>query len=184
MRFAVRDDIQMTELRPADAAAFVKHLADKDIFNRTVLIPWPYTLALAEQFLARAAAEEREAARPVELAIREAGGLAIGCCGFKYGLGPCRRHRAEIGFWLARRYWGQGIMTAVVGGLVDLAFGELGILRLTATVFAEHIAAVRVLEKNGFVREAIMRQHYRKEEHFVDGWLYARLRNDGFVQSG
>lgn len=58
----------------------------------------------------------------------------------------------ELGLWLGRSFWNQGFGTEALIGLGPYALVELGVKRLTAPVFAEHRAGLRLLEKAGFAR--------------------------------
>jgi len=85
-------------------------------------------------------------------------------------------HRAEIGYWLAKPFWGQGIMSAVVGAICDFAFGDWKLVRITAHVFTSNEASSRVLEKNGFEYEGLLRKHHQKDGKFIDSKLYALVK--------
>ncbi len=107
---------------------------------------------------------------PVHFAIRTSDEELIGGCGFD---GMTKGHRAEIGYWLAKPHWGQGIMASVVGKACEHAFVRWKLVRITAHVFHFNLASASVLEKNGFVFEGDLRKHYRKDGQFIDGKLYA-----------
>jgi hypothetical protein len=53
----VNADILLSELVPGDIDALVEHLAEKEISEQTLLIPYPYTARHAEEFLAWTAAD-------------------------------------------------------------------------------------------------------------------------------
>ena len=111
VRIEVRDGICLTEIRTTDKSAFVNHLNDKDIFNNTLCIPYPYSDEDAAQFMAIVTEATAEHGHPVHFAVRGDDDLLIGGCGFD---GLNYEHRAEIGYWLGKPYWGRGIMTDVV----------------------------------------------------------------------
>src|SRR5262249_58936836 len=125
MTMIVSDAIRLSPFQPSDKDALVLHLNDRDIYERTLRIPFPYTEAAAEEWLALSARITQEQGRPVHWAIRDAGEALIGGCGFD-GFQLGHSHRAEIGYWLARPYWGRGIMTAVVRRLGQHAFEDFG----------------------------------------------------------
>lgn len=58
----------------------------------------------------------------------------------------------ELGLWLGRSFWNQGYGSEALVGLGPYALVELGLKRLTAPVFAEHGAGLRLMEKAGFAR--------------------------------
>jgi ribosomal-protein-alanine N-acetyltransferase len=62
--------------------------------------------------------------------------------------------KAQAGYILARDAWGRGYATEALLASVEAARAA-GVRRLEAGVHAEHHASCRVLEKAGFVREAI-----------------------------
>lgn len=82
-------------------------------------------------------------------------------------------HSAELGYWLAQPYWGQGIMTNAVKEFIKQLQTDTQLSRFTVSVVTENIASIRVLEKNGFVREGTMKCASYKDEKFFDEYLYA-----------
>ncbi|XP_028770780.1 uncharacterized protein LOC114728104 [Neltuma alba] len=70
------------------------------------------------------------------------------------------RCRAELGYALAAPFWGQGIATKAVNMAVSQAFSHFpDLLRLEALVDSHNKASQRVLEKAGFIREALLRNY-------------------------
>ncbi len=171
----VNEQVRLTEVRPSDKPALVEHLREKEIYDRTLRIPFPYTEANAEEWLGIVARTTQQQGRPVNFAIRTANDHLIGGCGFD-GFQVGKSHRAEVGYWLAKPFWSQGIMSAVVQKLCRYAFEEFGLVKITAHVFAGNPASARVLEKCGFEQEGYLRKHYLKDGQFLDARLYSLLR--------
>jgi [ribosomal protein S5]-alanine N-acetyltransferase len=61
--------------------------------------------------------------------------------------------RAELGFALARRHWGNGYIAEALPALLEFAFEKLGLRRLEADVDPRNHASIRALEQLGFQRE-------------------------------
>ena len=80
-------------------------------------------------------------------------------------------------------YRGAGLMPEALGAVLRFGFAQAGFNRICAEVLAGNAASVRVLEKCGFRREGILRRRYRKDECFVDAWLYAVLSAEFSDQS-
>jgi RimJ/RimL family protein N-acetyltransferase len=173
MHISVTDQISLTEFRISDKPALVRHLAEKEIYDRTLRIPYPYTEADADAWFEIDSRATEQHGGPVHWAIRDPGGALIGCVGFD---GLTKGHRAEIGYWLAKPYWGRGIISAVVAAACAYALAEWKLVRITAHVFAFNTASTRVLEKNGFELEGELRKHYRKDGRLLDAKLYALVR--------
>jgi [ribosomal protein S5]-alanine N-acetyltransferase len=170
----VNEAVRLTEFRPSDKSTLVEFLREKEIYDRTLRIPYPYTEQHAEEWLQIVARTTQQQGRSVNWAIRKADDMLIGGCSFD-GFQVGKSHRAEIGYWLARPFWGQGIMTAVVEKLCRYAFDEFGLVKITAHVFDTNPASARVLEKCGFVQEGFLRKHYLKDDRYLDARLYALL---------
>jgi len=160
-----------------DKVALLEHFKAKEIYDSTLNIPYPYSETDADQWLNRRIESTQRQGKEVTFAIRKDDGEMIGAVGadsFEIGTS----HRAEIGYWLARPYWGQGIVTDAVRDYVQYAFNELDLLRLTAYTFTFNVGSVRVLEKNGFKLEGRLRKHFRKGEKLYDAYCFGLLRED------
>jgi ribosomal-protein-alanine N-acetyltransferase len=171
----VNEHVHLSEFRASDEKNVVQHLQEKEIYDRTLRIPYPYTAADFQAWLGIVATTTRQIGQPVHWAIRNQDGELIGGCGLD-GVSIGQSHRAEIGYWLAKPYWGRGIMTAVVGVLRNEAVSRFGLVRLTAHVFSDNLASARVLEKCGFVQEGYLRKHYLKDGKFLDARLFGWVK--------
>jgi len=87
------------------------------------------------------------------------------------------RYELELGYDLARPYWGRGIMPRAVRGLTE-GLLKKGAHRVYATAHVENAASHRVLEKAGFLREGRIRNYFYFPNlgERADGYLYARVR--------
>lgn len=133
--------------------------------------PSPYTEADACRFIALATSGASGLFLAVEADGQAAGGIGI------HPLSDVYRGTAEIGYWLAEPYWGRGIMTGAVRALVPVAFERYDIVRLEAGLFSSNTASMRVLEKNGFHREAVHKNAITKNGVLMDEVVYVRFRN-------
>jgi RimJ/RimL family protein N-acetyltransferase len=164
-------DCELRPFRPGDEPALARHANNRAVWlNLADEFPYPYTLEEAENWV------KLNVGAPTQnnLAIVVAGQL-VGGIGLKPLLG-INRYTAEIGYWLGEAHWGRGLASQAVAALAHHALTEMGFRRLQARVFAHNPASMRVLEKNGFVREGILRLGACKNGQMVDEHLYARLR--------
>jgi RimJ/RimL family protein N-acetyltransferase len=175
MNIVVNDQVHLSEFRSSDKCALLEYLNDRDIYDRTLRIPFPYTEKDADEWFALVAKITQQQWRAVHFAIRSADDALIGGCGFD-GFQIGKSHRAEVGYWLAKSFWGRGIMTAVVQRVCQHAFEEFGLVKITAHVFSHNPASARVLEKCGFQEEGFLRKHFLKDGQFMDARLFGLLR--------
>lgn len=160
-----------------DKDALVEYLQERDIWRNTLYIPWPYTEADAEEWIEERIRRRTEQPKETTFAIRRGDDKLIGVVGAD-DLDVGASHRARLGYWLAKPYWNQGIMTEAVSRYVDYAFAELEVVRLTAEVFAWNDASARVLRKTGFMQEGRFRRHREKDGDLVDVLYFGLLRDD------
>ncbi|WP_350349465.1 GNAT family N-acetyltransferase [Agromyces sp. G08B096] len=93
--------------------------------------------------------------------------------------GPWRGAEAELGYLVDPSHAGRGFATAIAGAMLDLAFGELGVHRVTAGCFADNSASWRVMEKLGMRREQHgVQDSWHAELGWVDGYTYAMLAEE------
>lgn len=175
MNLELPNGIRLTEYAETDQDALVEFLNDREIYERTLRIPFPYTVADAQAWFALSRKLTEHNGQTVNWAIRDEPGKLIGGVALE-APGPERSHRAEIGYWLARPFWGRGIMSLAVAAVCRQAFESLGLLKITAHVFAFNVASARVLEKCGFEQEGYLKWHYLKDGKFVDAKVFGLVR--------
>lgn len=81
--------------------------------------------------------------------VEKGSGELIGYCGLFDFPDVNGRPEIEIGYRLARAYWGRGYATEAVSAARDYAFGVLGLTRLIALIDPGNVASIRVAEKAG-----------------------------------
>lgn len=113
------------------------------------------------------------------LEIRDAMGQ-----GAKQADSPWAAAQGSIGYLLAPAVHGRGLGTEIVGALLALAFGDLGLHRVTAGCFADNTGSWRVMEKCGMRREQHgIQDSWHAEHGWVDGYTYAMLREEWLARS-
>jgi RimJ/RimL family protein N-acetyltransferase len=144
----------MRRPRLSDAdSIFARYASDPEV-TRFMAFPRHRSLEDTRAFLEWSEAEwGRWPAGPYLIEARE-GGTLLGSTGFAFET----PRRAATGYVLARDAWGLGYATEALGAVVAAA-RPLGVRRLYALCHPDHEASAHVLEKCGFVREAILRRH-------------------------
>ena len=83
--------------------------------------------------------------------------------------------KAEIGFWLLPRFWGQGIMGEAIPLICNYGFTTLALHRLEGYVDHENTNCKKALVKSDFIYEGTMRDCEIQNEKFISLDIYARL---------
>ena len=157
---------RMELLSAADDERITRFMTDQ--------FPYPYTEEDADAWISTCEAQDQ----PRSFAIMVDGELAggVGC----EPMGDIRTGTAEVGWWLAPRWWGRGLMAAAVRRYVDYCFNDLDLHRLEAGVFLSNSASARVAEKVGFVLEGIGRDAYLKKGELIDRLSYGLARSQWY----
>ena len=134
--------------------------------------PYPYTEADGRSYLEFC--EQADPQMTLQYAILVDGKFA-GTIGVEKE-SDVYRLNGELGYWLGRSYWGQGIATKAVELMLDEAFAKLDIIRIHAEVFEPNKASIQVLEKNGFVKEGHFHSSIIKYGQIIDSLVYAITR--------
>jgi ribosomal-protein-alanine N-acetyltransferase len=103
-------------------------------------------------------------------------GVIIGGCAFHEV--SAMNLRGEIGYALARKYWGRGLMTEAVRAMLDYGFNTLQLNRMEARCDVENTASWRVMEKAGMKFEGVLRQNIILHGRPRDAKMYGILRED------
>lgn len=148
--------LRLRAARRNDAAAIARLANDPGVVRMTGSMPFPYTLADAEAFLARAS--ENDPARATMFAIERPEDGLIGTV----GLSPNAEGRAELGYWLGRPFWGQGYATEAARGALSFAARDWGRRLVVAGHHADNDASGWVLTKAGFLYTGVVQRTYSR----------------------
>lgn len=85
---------------------------------------------------------------------------------------------ADIGYWLAADATGRGVMTRCVRRLLDAAFGEFALHRITIRCEVGNAASSAIPRRLGFHFEGTLRHVCRYADRWIDHELYAMLAED------
>lgn len=130
-------------------------------------IPQPYTLSDADFWI-------NEGSRKGIIRAIDIDGLLVGCIGAEPGVFEYQ-HAAEVGYWLAPAYWGQGIATQALLQLLALVRRDTQLVRLHATVYEGNIGSCKVLEKCGFEAQGYYPMGVSKAGQYFNTHIYGKL---------
>jgi len=132
--------------------------------------PYPYTTEDGDEWITVARSDDPLQNFAITIDNQAVGGI---------GLAPgedIERISAELGYWLGEKYWGKGITSSAVKGILEYGFNELGLERIFAKPFEHNTASRRILEKNDFKLEGILRRSAIKRGKIYNQALYAKIK--------
>jgi ribosomal-protein-alanine N-acetyltransferase len=85
---------------------------------------------------------------------------------------------AEIGYAVNEGMHSRGIATAAIRKALDLIFEKTELRKIIAIVHDENLASIRVLEKLGFLKEGLLREHFIINGKPVNEIAFGLLRRE------
>lgn len=166
-----QSDFKMRPFKSSDAMAFVTGLNTKTIARDTT-ISLPCNIETAKWWIAFIT--DAASKKPVseEHFVIDIDGVLIG----SIGIINIQEHKGELGYWLVDKYAGKGIITRAVKQMVNHCFNVLNLNRIFAPVLPHNKASAKVLEKNGFELEGILRKYFKKDGQYVDALCYSLVK--------
>jgi ribosomal-protein-alanine N-acetyltransferase len=87
-------------------------------------------------------------------------------------------HRSEIGYMSLPEFNGKGYITEAIKAVVEYGFEQMNLHSIEAVIDPDNIASERVLQKNGFVKEAHILENELWDDKFWDTVIYSLLRRN------
>lgn len=145
----------LCQLHPGDAAAiFDAYTQDLEVARYMVWQPH-LSISETEDFISYCCqAWASGEARPYILTLQGGSDIPIGMLEARI-----YSHTVDIGYVLARKNWGIGLMPEAVAAFTELALAQSACFRVQATCDIENNASARTLEKAGFMREAVLQRY-------------------------
>jgi len=135
--------------REEDAASLFRYAQDPDIGP---IAGWPPHKSVKESL---EIIKTVFAAPETYAVVLKETGEAIGCCGIMRSnslhSADMESYEAEIGYWIGKPYWGQGLIPEAVMVLLGRCFNELSISSVWCVYYDGNSKSRRVCEKCGFI---------------------------------
>lgn len=178
------DRLFLRSFQSNDAPAVCAIVNNKSVASTTRSISLPYTVAMAEQWIAPQAKNwlsQSAAVFAICWMPEEAfnapteGPPLIGAVGLEIN---DEDEKAELGYWIVESHWGRGVATEAATAVVKFGFEMLCLNKIFASHMVKNPASGRVLEKIGMRQEGVFRDHVKKWGQFEDAVVYGILADD------
>jgi [ribosomal protein S5]-alanine N-acetyltransferase len=144
----------------------------------TALLPYPTWSSLADgkAWYDRMRVIEAGGTALQFVVVSKTANIAIGSCLLFRLEEPSGR--VEVGYALAREYWGLGLMREALTELLGAAFGSMGLRRIEAQVNTRNTASAVLLARLGFTKEGLLRKRWIVKDHAEDVEMFGLLRGE------
>jgi ribosomal-protein-alanine N-acetyltransferase len=172
MQIIISDNILITKIFNSDKDSYIKHLNNPLISQYMSRMPYPYTESDATCWLGEVEKNENQHGIIKDFAIRANNDLIGGISLFNY---VSKSHKAELGYWLAQEFWGQGLMLKIINEFLPWIVEKFKITRIEANVFDKNVPSQKVLLKAEFELEGVCKKYYFKDGQYFDKIIFAKF---------
>jgi len=160
-----------------DAKDIAANANDLEVSRYLARVPYPYSVENARHFIKFRQKLTKENPYSFGITLKKTGKI-IGMTGF-IRIDDSNK-KAELGYWLGRKHWRQGIMEEALRGIIKFTFNKLKMNRLEAGVAKENKASANLLKKVGFVKEGMKRMSMRSRAtgKWHDTYFFGLLKSD------
>ncbi len=162
--------------RITDADSLARNINHRDIARWTANVPYPYKLQDAKEFIRLSQRRKKAKTFYFFVIVWKQSKEVIG--GISLAHVSRTNKKAELGYWLCKRFWNKGIATDAVKLLLKFGFYNLKLNRIYAGTFIGNISSQRVLIKSGFQLEGKFRNSFFKYNRYIDENIYSILKSD------
>ena len=176
MQELIGENIKLRNYKLGDANNIYQNVKDKEIVRWTINIPHPYSKKHAIKFIRKSKYNlKKKKEYNFGIALLETDKIIGNVSLMKV---DWKNKKAEIGYWIGKKYWSRGYMTEAVNLVLTIALKKLKLHRVEASIFKPNKASGRVLEKSGFKLEGEMREADLKHNKWQNRLMYAILKKD------
>jgi len=167
-------------LKDSDAKSIVENIDDLDVSKWLLAVPYPYKLKDAKDWIKKNKENWREKNKDdysfgIELKEEKKiiGGIGIHKINKFQG-------KANIGYWIGKKYWRKGYGTEALKAILDFAFKKLKLRRIEAEVFVGNSSSGKLLEKFGAKKEGLKRKacKCKADNKIKDKYVYGLLKEE------
>lgn len=175
-------NIILNSLSYRDIPSILEYANNPKVSDNLLHLPFPYYEKDAI-FWINTANEGRKTGETYKFAIRSKADKNLNFVG-GIGLMIDKNHnKAEIGYWLGEPFWGNGFVSEAVSLIIKFGFETLELNKIFATHFIGNPASGKVMIKNNMIKEAHIKDHYKKGDKYLDIFQYRLTREEYLIQS-
>jgi len=165
----------LRKITKEDASDMLKYLSDKEVVAPMGLAPFQTETDVWDEInWYKSICDEGTGIR-WGITLKDSG-IVIGSCGFLNM--HTKHHRAEIGYELHQAHWGKGITSEALEAVVKYGFHHYQLERIEALIEPANLRSQKLVEKQGFIREGLLRHYEFTCGKFDDLYMYSIIKGD------
>jgi len=165
-------------LRPfelSDTQNIQKMAGDYAIADTTLNVPYPYKNGMAEEWISTHQSKFEAGEQIIYAITLKSNHNLIGAIGLTVNK---RFNRAELGYWVGKKYWNNGYCTEASKAIIEFAFINFNYHKIEATHIKRNPASGKVMNKIGMTLEGTFKEHVIKWDKYEDVKSYGILKSE------
>ncbi|MCM3168602.1 GNAT family N-acetyltransferase [Peribacillus frigoritolerans] len=158
-----------------DAGDMFKYLSDTDVVKPMGLDPFETVNDVWDEIKWYESIFEKGSGIRWGITLKDSGKV-IGSCGFLNMV--TKHHRGEIGYELSKDHWGKGIASEALEAVVMYGYRHFHLERIEALIEPDNHPSQKLVEKQGFRREGLLRHYEFTRGKFDDLYMYSLIKED------
>ncbi|KAB7709080.1 GNAT family N-acetyltransferase [Bacillus aerolatus] len=165
----------LREVTTEDANDMFNYLSDKNVVKPMGLVPCQKVKDVWDEIRWYKSIYKEGTGIRWGITLKDAGKV-IGSCGFLNML--TKHYRAEVGYELSKGYWGRGIASEALEAVVKYGYQHFQLERIEALIEPSNLPSQKLVEKQGFRREGLLRHYEFTYGKFDDLYMYSIIKED------
>ncbi|WP_045516188.1 GNAT family N-acetyltransferase [Neobacillus niacini] len=165
----------LREVTTEDAEHMFTYLSDKDVLKHMGLEPFHTVKDVYDEIGWYQSIYDEGTGIRWGITLKDSGNV-IGSCGFLNM--KSKQYRAEVGFELSKDYWGKGIANEALEAVVKVGFQNFQLERIEALIEPGNVPSQKLVERQGFIREGLLRHYEFTCGKFDDLYIYSILKDE------
>lgn len=167
----------LNSLSYKDIPKIIEYAGNPKISDNLINLPFPYFEKDAV-FWINGANQGRKTGEEYKFAIRSKENKNLDFIG-GIGLMLDKKHnKAELGYWIGEPFWGKGLMSEAAKKVIEFGFETLELNKIFANHFLDNPASGKIMIKNGMIKEAEIKDHFKKGDKYLDVIQYRLTREE------
>lgn len=165
----------LRQIEKSDANSILNYMSDKDVMRYYGLDPFQTVEDALEEIIWYHSTFYKKTGIRWGITLKDEN-IVIGSCGFLNIV--AQHYRTEIGYELSKSFWGLGIASEALNAIIAYGFKHLGLQRIEALIEPLNLPSQKLAERQGFIREGLLRNYEFTGGKFDDLYMYSMLRRD------
>lgn len=176
----VSERLILDQIKPGDIPEIVLYAGNIKIVENTRTMPHPYFEEDAISWMNMANQGFKEKNNYIFAIRLQENQKLIGGIGLTLDI---ENNRAELGYWLAEKFWSKGYTTEAVKTILTFGFEQLKLNKIIAVYLTTNEASGKVMIKNGMIKEAEFKEHDVKRASTIEDNEYVSLMQYRMLKS-